>query len=1015
MRKSVTVVLCLIAVAAHAGGPRFVAGTTYFNAGLGGTPVTWANGAIVYYTDQGDLSSLETQSTINALVAEAFSRWTSVATAALNATRGGSLDEDVSGANVVRAGSVLTMPADIQPSSTKAVAIVYDADGKVVDALLGTGASQACGSNMVVGGPDAFTADAHISHALLVLNGVCVQTATDMPLLRYRLIRAIGRVLGLGWSQLNENVVSGTPAPTMNDYDGFPVMHPSGILCTPSYGCVYNADQLRMDDRAAISRLYPVTTANVAQFAGKQIFSAVTGRIAGHVMLGDGANATPIQGINVIARRIDPATGRPSTKFGASCVSGFLFRGNAGNPITGFEANGQHFDQWGSADSSLRGYFELSGLEIPAGSTTAQYELQIEAVNAAYTGALAVGPYTTGQVSPPAMAASAQVSVVAGAEVPRDFVLQPTFRSEDPYESHSFDDPAPLPGAGDWAASVDPYGDLDWYSVELHAGRIFTIDVAALDEQASPSANKALPVIGIWAPDASATDAPVLSQTYLNATPVGVTRLHGSVVANGRYKIAIADYRGDGRPDLRYHARFLYADSVTPDRGRPEGGRVIAISGLGFAPDVSVTIGKTPASVISFTPNKLVATAPALPDGTYDLVIEDAKTGATATLPNAISYGGSSSDVLQLLQGSNPPVPVGTQAPNPFRVRVVASDNATPVLGAAVRFQSLSDAVLLLPCGTRNCIVSTDATGEALVWLAVKAAGATTVTASLSGGAIVSATVSGITPALAITPAPSKIYLAKNAAATVPLLARVVGDGTLLPGRAVEFQVMLGSATLTSTTATTDSSGEARTTLTVPNMTSEIRVSACVGSAPQIACDTFYLYAVTNMGLLLQKASGDEQWAVAGGRLNPITVRVDDLNTPSNSVAGVPVTFRATAYRVQSDPVRRMQGEVLFGRNSQLIAVGYDEAAVNSNGWGLASYTPVFRDDSAALLIQVRATAGNQQVAFTLHTWPAAANSAAQNTHAAVPRSPARLKTMPAAFPRSGTSKRAHRLRRGRK
>src|SRR5579863_8353752 len=48
--------LVLFAQLAQAGGPKYVAGVTYFNQGLAGTPITWAQGAVSYYTDQGDLS-----------------------------------------------------------------------------------------------------------------------------------------------------------------------------------------------------------------------------------------------------------------------------------------------------------------------------------------------------------------------------------------------------------------------------------------------------------------------------------------------------------------------------------------------------------------------------------------------------------------------------------------------------------------------------------------------------------------------------------------------------------------------------------------------------------------------------------------------------------------------------------------------------------------------------------------------------------------------------------------------
>jgi hypothetical protein len=135
------------------------------------------------------------------------------------------------------------------------------------------------------------------------------------------------------------------------------MMHPEGGLCTRSYGCLYNADQLRMDDRAAIARLYPVTSSNLAQFAGKTVFASSTARIRGRVLFPGwgGAPGDGMQGVNVVARYVDPVTGTASHAATASSVSGFLFRGNAGNQVTGFTAaTGERFDHWGSGDGAAR-------------------------------------------------------------------------------------------------------------------------------------------------------------------------------------------------------------------------------------------------------------------------------------------------------------------------------------------------------------------------------------------------------------------------------------------------------------------------------------------------------------------------------------------------------------------------------------------------------------------------------------------------------------------------------------
>jgi hypothetical protein len=315
--------LSLLSGFARAGEPEHVAGASYFNPGLAWQPLTWASGSVSYYTDQGDLSTILPGPDADALVAAAFSRWTLVSTAAVSATRGGQLSEDVSGTNVIfNDDRSVTMPADTLAGSTKPVAIIYDADGAVTDALLGVGSSTERFGNAVIGGPDGFTTDAHIAHGLVVLDGLCAQTSSQLPELQYRLVRVLGKVFGLGWSQLNLNVITGAPYPTPDEKAGFPVMHVlDPISCVPISLCYPNADQPKMDDRAAHSRLYPVTSANLAQFPGKQVFSASTVRIHGSVHFTDrsGNSAQPMQGVNVVARRIgyNDIFDEPYNRFGS--------------------------------------------------------------------------------------------------------------------------------------------------------------------------------------------------------------------------------------------------------------------------------------------------------------------------------------------------------------------------------------------------------------------------------------------------------------------------------------------------------------------------------------------------------------------------------------------------------------------------------------------------------------------------------------------------------------------------
>src|SRR5947208_1038324 len=115
----------------YAGGPAYVAGSSFFDPSVKGTPLTWSQGTLNYYTDQGDLSSALPGSSADAFVADAFTRWTSIPTAAVTATRAGQLSEDVSGANVfLNADGSISMPPDTFATNTaKPLTIIYDRDG----------------------------------------------------------------------------------------------------------------------------------------------------------------------------------------------------------------------------------------------------------------------------------------------------------------------------------------------------------------------------------------------------------------------------------------------------------------------------------------------------------------------------------------------------------------------------------------------------------------------------------------------------------------------------------------------------------------------------------------------------------------------------------------------------------------------------------------------------------------------------------------------------------------------
>ena len=182
-----------------AGGPRHVAGTTFFNPGVMGQPMHWANGQVTYYVDQGPLSATVSNQQATAMVATAAALWNAVPTAGVNIVNGGSLNEDVSGLNIVPGTQNLSQPSDVAPSATSyPVAVIFDADGSVLDGIYGAYTSDVtnCETNGVVVVLDNINPDATISHALMILNGHCTDTDRRMQMMSYLLERAWGLVLG---------------------------------------------------------------------------------------------------------------------------------------------------------------------------------------------------------------------------------------------------------------------------------------------------------------------------------------------------------------------------------------------------------------------------------------------------------------------------------------------------------------------------------------------------------------------------------------------------------------------------------------------------------------------------------------------------------------------------------------------------------------------------------------------------------------------------------------------------
>jgi len=913
----IAVFLICSALASHAGGPAFVAGSGYAP-GVEGQPLVWANGSVQYFTDQGDLSPVLPGAQADTFVASAFSTWTSISSAALTASQGGHLAENVNGSNIaVDNSGMITAPADITSSATGTpVGIVYDYDGTVTNALLGQGAGSAadCFTNAVYGEPDNFSVGGNIAHAVVVINGVCAATSAQLPDVQYRLVRVLGRILGLGWSQANLNVLTRIPVPTSDDFAGFPVMHfADPINCVPISICYPQAAVPKMDDINALARLYP--SSGNPQPAG---------RVYGGVYFTDGSgNALQqMQGVNVVARLM--VSNLPSRQYVVTSVSGFAFHGNAGNIIDGYvDANGLRYDRWGSSDPSLEGFFDLGQLTIPTGQNIAQYQLSVERLDPTWS--LGVEPYAPKQVAPSGTFAPVVVTVTSGSNAERHILmLQSEIAEAHPGSGSSYANPAALPQGGGWGSWISGYGSADFFEFAAQANRTASVAVTALDEAGAPTETKLLPVIGIWElSDQSGNPAPASAPSAFNSTTFGMTRLDAQFSVSETYRLGVADFRGDGRPDYFYQANLLYADTATPARLSLAGG-VTTLRGIGFKPGLQVSVAGNNGNTLSASAIQIEVAMPSgAQDGTASILVTDPVSGAFSQMTDALSYGALATDRMLLLQGAEPATPVGSAAANPIRVRAVAADGVTPVNGATMAWNATNGLQFSACSGTSSCSVLTDEAGESSSWVTPTATGTSTITialapASYSPPQSQQATVVGTSSALDLVAVAPTRWVGQGATIAVPLTVEALDLGVPKASVTVNFAVTKGTASLSASSANTNGSGFATINAQIMNQSADVQVSACV--APnQSPCQTFTLYSTPASLWALETVSGSSEAQVVStqdglasivpsvGSVGPCSVFI----SVSAGLSTVQVQMESVAAIVPSQPMSSgVQGHI---------------------------------------------------------------------------------------------------------
>jgi hypothetical protein len=396
--------------------------------------------------------------------------------------------------------------------------------------------------------------------------------------------------------------------------------------------------------------------------------------------------------------------------------------------------------------------------------------------------------------------------------------------------------------------------------------------------------------------------------------------------------VAIADFRGDGRPDYFYQARLLYSDTVTPARLSLAGG-VTTLNGIGFNPALQVTVTGNNASTLSASASQIeVAMPAAVQDGTATIQVTDPANGAFSQMIGALNYGAMSTDRLLLLQGAEPSTPVGSEAANAIRVRAVAADGITPVSGATIAWSATNGSQFSACSGASSCSILSDEAGESSSLVTPTATGQSTITVALAPASYSppqsqQATLVGTSTTLDLAAVTPTRWVGQGATIAVPVTVEALDLGAPKTDVKVNFAVTQGTASLSAGSATTNSSGFAAVTAQLTNQNANVQVSACV--APNNSpCQTFSLFSTPPSLWTLETVSGSSQVVPTGQAFQTLVMRVTDGSLAANPVMGVSVTFATTLARAGLD------------NGGVPIILGSSQAQVVTDQNGLASIVP---------------------------------------------------------------------------
>ncbi len=932
-------------------GPRWVSSRPPWN--NDGTPMAWNRNDLTYWVDTGNLNASVSNAAASSMVAAAAAIW-NIQYSNLTLTQGGSLNEDVNSSNVYLGSSGPIWPADASSSNyaNKPIAIIFDADGTITDTLLGSGASAptSCRQNAVTESVDLFVQPGSMAHALIILNGRCAGAATEQMLqMQYQLMRAFGRVLGIGWSQVNDNVFTGAPSPTYQQQLHWPVMHPIDILCgIYTYQCMPNPFTLRPDDISAVRLLY-----------GTSIYSASDGKeLVGIVNF---PNGTGMNGVNMVAVR-QSTLGLYGTEpwETTSAVTGYIFTGNHGNPVTGIPTTFPA--QQGTLAQTYKGYWLMYNVPVIGNVPWDNVYVTMQAANPLYTGAYSTGPMTTGPVLPSGTPTSSSFYVVGRSGNTFAVLTVPDAASDCTTGNDGTPTaPAPVIAGGVWSGRLCGYGHSSYGSVAVLSGRTATLEVTALDESGNASTGKAHPMLGFWHSSDATTVLPTLAAntTPFNGRLSGTTQLKPAFTTSETVKFVVADERGDGRPDFTYSARFLYANTVSPTN-LGIGGGTIRILGSGFQPGNTVTVSGVAARVTSITATEIDATAPTLAalggNITNDVTVSDLRTGGTTTITGGLVYAGANTNVLTLVSAPTGNVNVGVAAT--FAVRLTTAAGAA-VAGSAVNFSVPVGSAVYNACSLSNCTLLTDSTGLVSASVTPSAAGAITLRAAVTSGASVSASFVAVATTHAITAVRSPEYVAAVTGAPFNPAVQLVNLGGSSSGVPVVWSVLAGDVVLSAAASNSGSDGTARVVAIgnlAPGATAQVQACAWITT-----CTTLPFVGVGPDALSVMPVSGDSQVVSASTSLSAVKLRVTDAS--GHGVAGATVGIHQAVYGWQpACPAS--------GRCATPPLYGTASSSATSDDDGYFTLAPLQYSGTAAITRIVAATGTSGYLALSLTKEP---------------------------------------------